>query len=61
MCMVCLQTARDAPWCEDPSIKTVFQNDEYINMYKALDRFETWVAEDTSKFPTFDHATLYSR
>jgi len=30
-------------------------------MYKALDRFETWVAEDTSSFPPFDHATLYSR
>ena len=30
-------------------------------MYKALDRFEIWVSEDTSSFPPFDHATLYSR
>ena len=56
-----IQTARDSPWTEDPSIKTVYQNSEYINMYKALDRFEIWVGKETSKFPTFDHATLYSR
>ena len=59
--MILLQTASDSPWTEDPSIKTVYNNAGYINMYKALDRFEIWVAEDTSSFPTFDHATLYSR
>lgn len=55
------QTANDAPWTEDPNIKLVHDNVEYIDMYKALDRFELWVGDETSSFPAFDHATLYSR
>jgi len=56
-----MQTASDSPWTEDANIKTTWQNADYIDMYKALDRFEIWVGDETAQFPPFDHATLYSR